>query len=86
MDGETPFTQAGDLMTWLSYLDEYLLDVLLEHEGSAEKFLAKHLVRSTVVQADATRRSILEEERVGSADYFIACTGDDENNIMAGRS
>jgi len=25
----------------------------------------------------------LEEERVGSADVFVSCTGEDENNIMA---
>ena len=27
---------------------------------------------------------MLEEERVGDADVFVACTGEDENNIMAG--
>ncbi len=48
------------------------------------EFLSSNLQRATVVQADATRRSVLEEERVGSADVFVACTGDDENNIMAG--
>ncbi len=55
-------------------------------ETSAERcaFLAENLQRSTVVQADATRRAVLEEERVGTADVFVACTGDDENNIMAG--
>jgi trk system potassium uptake protein TrkA len=35
------------------------------------------------VHSDATRRANLEEERVGSADVFVASTGDDENNIMA---
>ncbi len=58
--------------------------VLMEQSVERSEFLATHLVKSTVVQADATRRAILEEERVGSADFFIACTGDDENNIMAG--
>jgi len=58
--------------------------VLMEQSVARSEFLAKHLMHSTVVQADATRRAILEEERVGSTDYFIACTGDDENNIMAG--
>jgi trk system potassium uptake protein TrkA len=55
-------------------------------ETSAERcaFLAENLQRSTVVKADATRRAVLEEERVGTADVFVACTGDDENNIMAG--
>ncbi len=46
--------------------------------------LAANLKHTTVVNVDATRRSVLEEERVGSADVFVACTGSDENNIMAG--
>ena len=46
-------------------------------------YLAANLRHTTVVNVDATRRSVLEEERVGSADVFVACTGDDENNIMA---
>lgn len=45
--------------------------------------LANGLPHATIVQADATRRAVLEEERVGRADVFAACTGDDENNIMA---
>ncbi len=58
--------------------------VLMEQLPARCEFLAQHLERTTVVHADATRRSVLEEERVGSADFFVACTGDDENNIMAG--
>ncbi len=58
--------------------------VLMEQSSERSEFLAQHLIKSTVVHADATRRAVLEEERVGSADFFIACTGDDENNIMAG--
>ncbi len=45
--------------------------------------LAGQLQETTIVHSDATRRASLEEERVGSADVFVACTGDDENNIMA---
>ncbi len=58
--------------------------VLMEEEESRCEFLANNLPHVTVVQADATRRAVLEEERVGSADVFVACTGDDESNIMAG--
>ena len=57
---------------------------MLESEAERCEYLANHLKHVTVVHADATRRSVLEEERVGSADVFVACTGDDENNIMAG--
>ena len=46
-------------------------------------FLASHLKHTTVVNCDAQRRADMEEERVGSADVFVACTGEDENNIMA---
>lgn len=36
-DGDgTPYSQAETLETWLSYLDEHLLDVLLKHEHAAK--------------------------------------------------
>lgn len=56
---------------------------LMESDRSRCDFLASHLQQSTVVHRDATRRNDLEEERVGAADVFVACTGDDENNIVA---
>ena len=57
--------------------------VLMESDRERCDFLASHLKHTVVVCRDATRRANLEEERVGSADVFVACTGDDENNIMA---
>ena len=36
------------------------------------------------MHANANRRAILEDEGAGSVDYFVACTGRDESNIMAG--
>jgi len=57
--------------------------VLMETNRDRCEFLAAHLEHTTVVNADAQRRVSLEEERVGSADVFVACTGDDEDNIMA---
>jgi len=61
------------------------ISVLLMDESRERcDYLAANLNRTTVVNVDATRRTVLEEERVGSADVFVACTGDDENNIMAG--
>lgn len=57
--------------------------VLMEQDRERCEFLASHLKDTVVVNRDATRRVNLEEERIGSADVFIACTGDDENNIMA---
>ena len=57
--------------------------VLMETDRERCEFLATHLKHTTVVNADAQRRATLEEERVGSADVFVASTGDDEDNIMA---
>ena len=58
--------------------------VLLEESPERCEFLARHLPHADVVRADATVRNVLEEERVGNADVFVACTGDDENNIIMG--
>lgn len=57
--------------------------VIIEHDRDRCDYLASNLKHTTIVHSDATRRARLEEERVGSADVFVACTGDDENNIMA---
>lgn len=64
--------------------DERHKVLLLEADAERCDYLASHLLRATVVCADATRKMTLEEERVGGCDYFVACTGHDENNIMAG--
>ncbi|NIP85440.1 MAG: Trk system potassium transporter TrkA [Planctomycetales bacterium] len=57
--------------------------VLMERDRERCQFLAENLQQSTVVHSDATRRATMEEERVGTADVFVACTRDDEDNIMA---
>ena len=57
---------------------------LMETDHNRCEYIANSLPHVTVVEADATRRQVLEEERVGHADAFAACIGDDENNIMAG--
>jgi trk system potassium uptake protein len=57
--------------------------LLMDESHQRCEYLAANLKHTTVVNVDATRRSVLEEERVGKADVFVACTGEDENNIMA---
>ncbi len=57
---------------------------LLEAEAGRCEELANQLDSTTVIHADATRRAVLEEERIGGNDIFVACTGDDESNILAG--
>lgn len=44
--------------------------------------LAEEFSHITVINGSATSLRVLEEEQVGSADYFVACTKDDEDNIM----
>lgn len=58
--------------------------LVMEADEERAEYLASNLKYATVIHADGTRRAVLEEERVGSADVFVSCTGDDENNIMAG--
>ncbi len=58
--------------------------VLLERSADRCEQLAKLLPEVTVVHANANRRSVLEDEGGGTVDYFVACSGNDESNIMAG--
>ena len=58
--------------------------MVLESDEARCKILAGLLETATVVHCDATRRENLEEQRVGNADVFVACTGDDEDNMMLG--
>jgi trk system potassium uptake protein TrkA len=45
--------------------------------------LAAILPEITILNADATALEILKEERVGDADFFVAVTPDDEDNVMS---
>ncbi len=44
--------------------------------------LAERFPNITVIHGDGTSLRLLEEEQIGSADYFVACTKDDEENIL----
>jgi trk system potassium uptake protein len=44
--------------------------------------LADSFEKITVINGDAKSMRFLEEEQIGSADYFVACTKDDESNIV----
>ena len=45
--------------------------------------LGRQLQNCTIINADATSLHELKEERVGDADFFVAATHDDEDNVMA---
>ena len=58
--------------------------MVLESDEARCQVLAGILETTAVVHCDARRRENLEEQRVGNADVFAACTGDDEDNMMLG--
>ena len=57
---------------------------IIERDEERTQLLATLLEKPTVIKGDASKRDVLEELRVGSADVFVACTGDDEVNMMLG--
>lgn len=54
-------------------------------EGTRERCdaLSRVLSHTRVIHGDATRVSVLQEERVGDADVFVALCGSDEVNLMS---
>lgn len=58
--------------------------VLLEADHDRCVELSRRLTHTTVLHTDVTRRSEMEEARVGYADVFVATTGRDEDNIICG--
>jgi trk system potassium uptake protein TrkA len=57
---------------------------LMESAFDRCQYLSERLPRTTVLNADATRRGEMEEARVGQADVFVAAMGRDEDNIVCG--
>jgi trk system potassium uptake protein TrkA len=56
---------------------------LVEHDGDRARWLAERLPDTTVLESDATDRSFLERENVGSADAVIAALENDQQNLLA---
>lgn len=44
--------------------------------------LSEQLPSVTMIHGDGTSLRVLEEEEIGSSDFFVACRKDDEDNIM----
>lgn len=55
---------------------------VIEKDPAKCRNLAERFPHVTVINGDATSLRLLEEEQIGSADYFVACTKDDEENIL----
>jgi trk system potassium uptake protein TrkA len=56
---------------------------VFEQDAALCAKLTGRLANTTVIRADATVLVDLEEEQVGSADFFIATSADDEDNVMS---
>lgn len=84
--GDTVVIAGGGTtaMILAQILESRDLDVrLIELDLDRCQRLSRVLSRTRVIHGDATRRSVLEEERVGAADAFVALTGEDEVNLMS---
>jgi trk system potassium uptake protein TrkA len=90
--GYERFTLRRVMIAGGSAEGEYLAELLephgnectiLDHDRRRCLELAERLPRSLVLHADATDLELLEMEGVAGIDGFVACTGQDETNMLA---
>ena len=74
--GEYGFSLAQMLESWNCRVR------IFERDPDVAKDLKDRLSHTTVINADATSVAELEEEQVGEADFFVATSGSDEDNVM----
>ena len=74
--GEYGFALAQMLESWDCKVRIFEKDEELCHE------LADRLANTTVINVDATVLAELEDEQVGEADFFVATSSSDEDNVM----
>ena len=74
--GEYGFSLAQMLESWNCRVR------IFEKDPALAQDLTDRLSNTTVINADATSVSELEEEQVGDADFFVATSGSDEDNVM----
>lgn len=56
---------------------------VIERDPERAQLAGQRLDRAKVLLGDASDINFLKEERIDRANYYIATTGDDENNIMS---
>lgn len=74
--GEYGFSLAQMLESWNCRVRIFERDPVLAQD------LTDRLSNTVVINADATSVAELEEEQVGEADFFVATSGSDEDNVM----
>ncbi|MBL4576693.1 MAG: Trk system potassium transporter TrkA, partial [Opitutaceae bacterium] len=55
---------------------------IIEDDLERSRALAEKFPHITVIHGEGTSLRLFEEEQIGEADFFVASTKDDENNIM----
>lgn len=74
--GEYGFTLAQMLESWNCRVR------IFEKDEKRAQDLTDRLSNTTVIHTDGTVLAELEEEKVGEADFFVATSGSDEDNVM----
>lgn len=74
--GEYGFTLAQMLESWNCRVR------IFEKDPRRAQELTDRLSNTTVINTDGTVLAELEEEQVGSVDFFVATSGSDEDNVM----
>ncbi len=74
--GEYGFSLAQMLESWNCKVR------IIEKDPVVAQELIDRLSNTTVINTDGTVLSELEEEQVGDADFFVATSGSDEDNVM----
>ncbi len=67
-----------------SLAESHIDTLLVERDRQRARALAESLPKTTIIHGDGTDPALLEEERVGDYDLFVAVTEFDEVNLMAG--
>ena len=76
--GETGFHLAQTLAN-----RNYLVKLIESDRDRCDWLATQFDAKTSIICGDARRQKMLEEERIGASDFFVAATGDDENNILA---
>lgn len=77
---------AGGSLTGLHLAQQMSKEIdikVIEKDYDTCTFLAERLPHCTIIQQDATNLDFLHSEKIGSTDMFIACTNNDEFNLLA---
>jgi trk system potassium uptake protein len=55
---------------------------IIERDYNLCKTLSERFPHVTIIHGEGTSLRLLEEEQIGGVDFFVACTKDDEDNVM----